>query len=97
MELKALTERRLVGETQFQRHLLHIYILLFIKHPLCFQDNMLHDKVRKNNQDKNGTLDVKDMLTIYKKMAELDFILRKGGDEEVVLQNIVCLVREYEL
>ena len=59
--------------------------------------NMLHDKVRKNNQDKNGTLDVKDMLTIYKKMAELDFILRKGGDEEVVLQNIVCLVREYEL
>ena len=59
--------------------------------------NMLHDKVRKNNQDKNGTLDVKDMLTIYKKMAELDFIIRKGGDEEVVLQNIVCLVREYEL
>ena len=59
--------------------------------------NMLHDKVRKNNQDKNGALDVKDMLTIYKKMAELDFILRKGGDEEVVLQNIVCLVREYEL
>ena len=59
--------------------------------------NMLHDKVRKNNQDKNGVLDVEDMKTIYIKMADLDFILRKGGDEEVVLQNFVCLVREYEL
>ena len=58
---------------------------------------MLHDKVRKNNQDKNGVLDVEDMKTIYIKMADLDFILRKGGDEEVVLQNFVCLVREYEL
>ena len=59
--------------------------------------NMLHDKIRKNNQDKNGVLDVEDMKTIYIKMADLDFILRKGGDEEVVLQNFVCLVREYEL
>ena len=59
--------------------------------------NMLYDKVRKNNQDKNGVLDVEDMKTIYIKMADLDFILRKGGDEEVVLQNFVCLVREYEL
>ena len=59
--------------------------------------NMLHDKVRKNNQDKNGTLDVEDMKNIYLKMADLDFILRKGGDEEVVLQNFVCLVREYDL
>ena len=59
--------------------------------------NMLHDKVRKNNQDKNGVLDVEEMKTIYIKMADLDFILRKGGDEEVVLQNFVCLVREYEL
>ena len=59
--------------------------------------NMLHDKVRKNNQDKNGTLNIEEMKTIYIKMADLDFILRKGGDEEVVLQNFVCLVREYEL
>ena len=59
--------------------------------------NMLHDKVRKNNQDKKALLSVDDMKTIYIKMADLDFILRKGGDEEVVLQNFVCLVREYEL
>ena len=59
--------------------------------------NMLHDKVRKNNQDKNGKLDIEQMKTIYLKMADLDFILRKGGDEEVVLQNFICLVREYEL
>ena len=59
--------------------------------------NMLHDKVRKNNKGKNGDLDVEEMKTIYIKMADLDFILRKGGDEEVVLQNFVCLVREYEL
>ena len=59
--------------------------------------NMLHDKVRKNNKGKNGDLDVEEMKTIYIKMADLDFILRKGGDEEVVLQNFICLVREYEL
>ena len=59
--------------------------------------NMLHDKVRKNNKVKNGDLDVEEMKTIYIKMADLDFILRKGGDEEVVLQNFICLVREYEL
>jgi len=59
--------------------------------------NMLHDKVRNNNQDKKSSLSVEDMKTIYIKMADLDFILRKGGDEEVVLQNFVCLVREYEL
>ena len=59
--------------------------------------NMLHDKVRKNNKCKNGDLDVEEMKTIYIKMADLDFILRKGGDEEVVLQNFICLVREYEL
>ena len=59
--------------------------------------NILHDKVRKNNKGKNGDLDVEEMKTIYIKMADLDFILRKGGDEEVVLQNFICLVREYEL
>ena len=59
--------------------------------------NMLHDKVRKNNHDKNGVLSVEDLKTIYIKMVDLDFILRKGGDEEVVLQNFVCLVREYDL
>ena len=59
--------------------------------------NMLHDKVRKNNKGKNGDLDVEEMKTIYIKMADLDFILRKGGDEEVILQNFICLVREYEL
>jgi replication factor C subunit 3/5 len=59
--------------------------------------NMLHDKVRKNNQERNGLLEVEQMKTIYIKMADLDFILRKGGDEEVVLQNFICLVREYEL
>ena len=58
--------------------------------------NMLHDKVRKNSQNDDGfTLSVQDLETIYIKMADLDFILRKGGDEEVVLQNFVCLVREY--
>ena len=60
--------------------------------------NMLHDKVRKNSQNDDGfTLSVQDLETIYIKMADLDFILRKGGDEEVVLQNFVCLVREYNL
>ena len=59
--------------------------------------NMLHDKVRKNNKGKNGDLDVEEMKTIYIKMADLDFILRKGGDEEVVLQNFISHVREYEL
>ena len=59
--------------------------------------NMLHDKVRKNNKGKNGDLDVEEMKTIYIKLADLDFILRKGVDEEVVLQNFICLVREYEL
>ena len=59
--------------------------------------NMLHDKVRKNNQDKNGVLSVEDLKTIYINMVDWDFILRKGGDEEVVLQNFVCLVREYDL
>ena len=54
--------------------------------------NMLHDKVRKNNKGKNGDLDVEEMKTIYIKMADLDFILRKGGDEEVVLQNFICLI-----
>ena len=59
---------------------------------------MLHDKVRKNSQNDDGfTLSVQDLETIYIKMADLDFILRKGGDEEVVLQNFVCLVREYNL
>ena len=57
--------------------------------------NMLHDKVRKD--DMNEELSVEDLKTIYIKMADLDFILRKGGDEEVVLQNFVCLVREYKL
>ena len=57
--------------------------------------NMLHDKVRKD--DMNGQLNVEDLKNIYIKMADLDFILRKGGDEEVVLQNFVCLVREFEL
>ena len=56
--------------------------------------NMLHDIVRNKNK---GELTVEEMKTIYIKMADLDFILRKGGDEEVVLQNFVCLVREYEL
>ena len=55
--------------------------------------NILHDKIRKDYM--NGELSVEDMKTIYIKMADLDFILRKGGDEEVVLQNFVCLVREY--
>ena len=59
--------------------------------------NMLHDRVRKNNQDKNGSLNVEDLKKIYIKMGDLDFILRKGGNEEVVLRNFVCLVREYEL
>ena len=56
--------------------------------------NMLHDIVRNKNK---GELTVEEMKTIYIKMADLDFILRKGGDEEVVLQNFICLVREYEL
>ena len=59
--------------------------------------NMLHDIVRNRNKGKSGELTVEEMKTIYIKMADLDFILRKGGDEEVVLQNFVCLVREYEL
>ena len=55
--------------------------------------NMIHDKIRTNP----GELNDEQMRKCYIKLAEMDFILRKGGDEEVVLQNFVCLVREYNL
>ena len=55
--------------------------------------NMIHDKIRINP----GELNDEQMRKCYIKLADLDYILRKGGDEEVVLQNFICLVREYNL
>ena len=56
--------------------------------------NMLHDKIR--NDDSNGLND-EQMRDCYIKLADMDYILRKGGDEEVVLQTFICLVREFNL
>ena len=56
--------------------------------------NMLHDKIR--NDDSNGLND-EQMRNCFIKLADMDYILRKGGDEEVVLQNFICLVREFKL
>ena len=55
--------------------------------------NMIHDKI-KNNQT---SLNDEQMRKCYIKLADMDYILRKGGDEEVVLQNFICLIREYNL
>jgi len=56
--------------------------------------NMLHDKIR--NDDSNGLND-EQIRDCYMKLADMDYILRKGGDEEVVLQTFICLVREFNL
>jgi len=56
--------------------------------------NMIHDKIKNNN---SSSLSDEEMRNCYIKLADLDYILRKGGDEEVVLQNFICLVREYNL
>ena len=56
--------------------------------------NMLHDKIR--NDDSNGLKD-EQIRDCYMKLADMDYILRKGGDEEVVLQTFICLVREFNL
>ena len=56
--------------------------------------NMLHDKIRNNN---SNTINDEQIRNCYIKLADMDYILRKGGDEEVVLQNFICLVREYKL
>jgi len=54
--------------------------------------NLLH-KVVKNSTGLNDEQTKK----CYLKLAEMDFILRKGGNEEVVLQNFICLIREFNL
>ena len=56
--------------------------------------NMLHDKIK--NDDSNSISD-EQIRNCYIKLADMDYILRKGGDEEVVLQNFICLVRDYNL
>ena len=56
--------------------------------------NMLHDKIRNNNCK---SLNDEQMRNCFIKLADMDYILRKGGDEEVVLQNFICLVREFKL
>ena len=54
--------------------------------------NMLHDKI-KNNKN----ISDEQMRNCYIKLAEMDFILRKGGNDEVVLQGFIDLVRENNL
>jgi replication factor C subunit 3/5 len=54
--------------------------------------NMLHDKTNNNN-----TISDEQLRNCYKKLSQIDFILRKGGNDEVVLQSFICLVREYKL
>lgn len=54
--------------------------------------NMLHDYIKKCNK-----LNDEQMRDCYIKLADMDYILRKGGDEEIVLQNFVCLVRKYNI
>jgi replication factor C subunit 3/5 len=56
--------------------------------------NMLHDKIKNNN---SNNINDEQIRNCYIKLADMDYILRKGGDEEVVLQNFICLVREYNL
>ena len=56
--------------------------------------NMLHDKIRSDN---SININDEQKRNCYIKLADMDYILRKGGDEEVVLQNFICLVREYTL
>ena len=56
--------------------------------------SMLHDKIRNNN---SNSINDEQMRNCFIKLADMDFILRKGGDEEVVLQNFICLVREFNL
>ena len=56
--------------------------------------NMLHDKIRSDN---SININDEQKRNCYIKLADMDYILRKGGDEEVVLQNFICLVREYNL
>ena len=55
--------------------------------------NMIHDRIRNNSSNLND----EQMRKCYIKLAEMDYILRKGGDEEIVLQNFICLVREFNL
>ena len=55
--------------------------------------NMIHDKIKSNQCSLND----EQMRKCYIKLADMDYILRKGGDEEVVLQNFICLIREYNL
>ena len=54
--------------------------------------NMLHDKINNNN-----IISDEQLRNCYNKLSEIDFILRKGGNDEVVLQSFICLVREYKL
>ena len=54
---------------------------------------MIHDRIRHNSSNLND----EQMRKCYIKLAEMDYILRKGGDEEIVLQNFICLVREFNL
>ena len=56
--------------------------------------DMLHDKIRNNKSDYLSDEQTRDCFI---KLADMDYILRKGGDEEVVLQNFICLVRENNL
>ena len=56
--------------------------------------NMLHDKIRNDNII---NINDEDKRNCYIKLAHMDYILRKGGDEQIVLQNFICLVREYNL
>ena len=55
---------------------------------------MLHDKIRSDN---SININDEQIRNCYIKLADMDYILRKGGDEELVLQNFICLVREYNL
>lgn len=54
--------------------------------------NMLHDFIKRKNM-----LGDEQMRECFTKLADMDFTIRKGGDEEVVLQNFICLVRKYNL
>lgn len=54
--------------------------------------NMLHDFIKKRKM-----LNDEQMRECFIKLADMDFTIRKGGDEEVVLQNFICLVRKYNL
>ena len=56
--------------------------------------NMLHDKIRNYNYK---SLNDEQMRNCFIKLADMDYILRKGGDEEVVLQSFICLIREFNL